>query len=93
MKKDINEEIEIPEKTEISIDKRIVTIKGPQGKIKKNMRNKKIKIDVTENKITLSAQKATQREKRIMYSIKAHLKNMIHGVNTVSYTHLTLPTN
>jgi len=81
MKKDLKEELEIPEKTQVTINKTVITIKGPEGEAQKNLNNKKIEIKIEGSKLTLSAQKATQREKRIMYAIKAHLKNMMRGVN------------
>lgn len=81
MKTDISQEIEIPEKTEVSINKGIVTVKGPKGETSKDIITKRVNVEVKDKKIVLSSKKATQREKRIMLTIKSHISNMVSGVN------------
>ena len=87
MKRDFIEEIEIPDKTGVRLNKGIVTVNGQKGEIKKNLLNKRILIEIRDNKVIISSKKATQREKKILYTIKAHIENMIYGVNN-GYTYV-----
>lgn len=87
MKTEISTEVEIPEKTEVKIDGSTVSVKGEKGEIKRKLLNKKLDMEVKDNKVVLSAKGATQREKRIMFAFESHIKNMVHGVNSpFSYT-------
>ena len=81
MKQDINEQIQIPEKTEVSIDKSLIKIKGEKGEIERRLVNPKIEISKKEDKIVLVSKKATKREKKMINTFKAHIKNMIKGIN------------
>jgi large subunit ribosomal protein L6 len=80
MKEDIKEELEIPEKVEVAIDKDTFTVKGEKGECKKKLSNPKITINQKDNKLTLFSKKATKREKKVIYTFIAHLKNMMKGV-------------
>jgi len=79
MKQDIIEKIEIPEKVEIIINE-LVTVKGPKGEVKKKLFHPFVKINNENKEIVISSKKATKREKKLVYSFKAHLNNMIKGV-------------
>lgn len=80
MKEDLKEEVEVPEKVQISIDKGIFTVKGDKGECKKSLGRPSINIKQENNKVIFFAKKATRREKKLMYTLVAHLKNMIKGV-------------
>ncbi len=80
MKEDLKEELDIPEKVEVSIDKDIFTMKGEKGECKRKLSNPRITITQKDNKITLTSKKATKREKKMLYTFIAHLKNMMKGV-------------
>ncbi len=80
MKKNITEEIEIPEGTNVDVDGRAVICK------KDNLENKRIfenhfEIKKQENKIVLNAKKATKNEKKMIMTVSAHIKNMLKGLN------------
>ena len=79
MKTDLKEEIEIPGGVQVSANK-TVHVKGPKGELERSLFHPKIRISVKDNKITLSSKKATKREAKIMYSFKAHIGNMLKGV-------------
>lgn len=81
MKANILQEIEIPEKTEVKVEGRTITVKGEKGELKRQIPVKSIKIEVNDNKILLSAEKATQREKRMILTMQSHIKNMLKGAN------------
>jgi large subunit ribosomal protein L6 len=79
MKEDLRKEIELPADISIEIDS-VVKITGPQGEVEKKLTYPKIKIFSENNKIILESKKATKREKKVMNSFCAHLKNMLKGV-------------
>ena len=80
MKLDIKEKIEIPKDVQIKLEENTIKIKGPKGDISREFLNPKIKISIQENQILISSKKATKREKKIIGTFKAHLKNMLKGV-------------
>jgi len=79
MKADITDRIEIPEGVEINIDKGMITIKGPKGEVARKLIHPKISISIEDKKIIISSKKATKREKTIIGTFKAHIKQMING--------------
>lgn len=81
MKVKLEEEVEIPEGVQVTVDKEMI-VKGPKGEVKKNMFYPGIVYKLEGNKIKLSCKSATRREKKILYSNKAHLANMMKGVIT-----------
>ena len=80
MKKEIFNEIEIPEGVEVKIDGNLTIIKGNEGEIKRKFNINKIILEKKERKIVIGNKKATKTEKRMINTITAHIKNMIKGV-------------
>jgi len=80
MKKEIFQEIEIPEGVEAEIIENVLTIKGKEGEIKKKFNINKITFEKKDNKIIIRNKKATKNEKKMINTISAHIKNMIKGV-------------
>ena len=79
MKTDINQKVEVPEKVKVEVKLPLVTVKGPKGDVSRMMTDKRIAITVEGNTITLSAARATKKEKKIMHTYGAHLRNMVNG--------------
>ena len=80
MKKEIIQTIEIPEGVEVKIDKDMLIIKGPEGENKRTFNINKLDFEKKDNQIIIGSKKATKREKKIINTITAHIKNMIKGV-------------
>jgi large subunit ribosomal protein L6 len=80
MKKEIFQEIEIPEGVEANIDGNSITIKGSKGENKRTFNITNLVFEKRGNKIIVGNKKATKKDKRMMNTIKAHIKNMIKGV-------------
>jgi len=80
MKQDIQEEVEAPSGVTVELSDSMMTVKGPKGEVNRAFKAPGIKISVKDNKITLTAKKATKREKKMLYTFRAHLNNMINGV-------------
>jgi len=75
-----NQELEIPQGVQVKVDKGIFTVKGPKGELVRNLQSNKIEYKVENNKIHLNIKKASKKEKTLMYTMLAHLKNCFKGV-------------
>lgn len=80
MKSDLKKEIVIAEGVVLSKEKGFLIARGPKGETKKKISHPKIRIEIKDNKIVFSADKATKREKAILGSFYKHIVNMIKGV-------------
>lgn len=80
MKKTILQEIEIPDGVDVEVVKNMVTVEGKEGKNKREFKIGKIKIEKKDNKIIIEYKNSTKKEKKIINTVTAHIKNMIKGV-------------
>ena len=80
MKKSLSQEIEIPKEVEANIEENKLIVKGPEGENSREFNVGKINFEKKDNKIILSHEKATKKEKKIINTTIAHIKNMIKGV-------------
>lgn len=81
MKQTIEYDLELPEKVTASIDNGIVTIKGEKGEVTRDFRDPGVSMTVKGNVIAMVAKDATKREKKRMFTYRAHMRNMMRGVN------------
>jgi len=80
MKADLKLEIEIPENVTVTVMGNEVNVKGPKGELNRRVFNPKIAVSVDDNKIVLSCNQATRREKKEINTYSKHINNMIIGV-------------
>ncbi len=80
VKKDINETVKVPEGVKVSVEGTTITIQGQKGKVEKCFDNPNIKVEVHGSEVKLSATTPAKKEKAVLNSYKAHLKNAIKGV-------------
>jgi len=80
MKKEIFQNVEIPEGVEVSLDESGVTAKGKEGENKRKFNTNKLVFEKRDNQIIIGSKKATKKEKKMINTIKAHIENMIKGV-------------
>lgn len=80
MKKKLYEVVEIPEGVEVKIDGNNMEVSGKEGTIKKTVNFSGIETKREGNKILIGGEKITKSEKKMIYTIVSHLKNMINGV-------------
>ena len=77
----LREEIEIPEKVQVTIDGMKVTVKGPKGEVTRDFSHMSgILLYLQDKKIVVETTFANRRKKANFYSIVAHINNMIEGV-------------
>jgi len=80
MKKELFVEAEIPEGVEVNLDGNTINVKGKEGELKKSYNIGKLNFEVKENKIIIGNKSSTRREKKMMNTLIAHVKNMMDGV-------------
>ena len=76
----MKQEIIIPEDVEAEINQNNLTLKGREGKNIREFNLNGISLEKKDKKIIISCEKATKKEKRIINTSTAHIKNMIKGV-------------
>jgi large subunit ribosomal protein L6 len=77
--KGLTTEIKLPKDVQIQLDKRILILKGPKGEVKRSLLDKNIEIGHKEGTIILKAHKFIRKNKKLVKSSVAHIRNMIRG--------------
>ncbi len=80
MRKEIFQKIEIPSGVEADVQGNIVIIKGKEGENARRFDVENISIKKEGNEIVVGHKTATKREKKMINTIAAHVRNMIKGV-------------
>lgn len=79
MKQELIENIDIPEGCTVTYENRVMTAKGNSGEVSRQIYHPKMQVEVKGNQVVITVPLATQREKRQMFSLAAHVKNMLRG--------------
>lgn len=58
----------------------VVTCVGPKGELSREILARKLTISANSEALTIEAKDATQQQKNLLFTYKAHIKNMIRGV-------------
>lgn len=80
MRKELYKKIEIPEGVEAEIEGTMVKVKGPEGENIRKFNTGSLELTKEGNIITVGNKKSTKKEKKLMNTIAAHIRNMIKGV-------------
>lgn len=82
-----NQTVKIPDNVEVSVKKRIVTVKGDRGKLERSFRHLAVDIYLVSPKV-LKVEKwfGTKKELAAVRTVCTHVQNMIKGVTKVSST-------
>jgi large subunit ribosomal protein L6 len=81
--------ISIPAKTEVTKHGSVLTVKGPLGELSRDFR-KEVDILINENEVQVSPAKDSIFARALWGTTAAHIRNMIHGVNTLFVKKLIL---
>jgi len=73
-------ELDIPEGIIVEISGKMVTIKGPLGELSKEISDPTVFAEVKDKKLFIKPKRLTKKQKMIINTVSAHLKNMIKGV-------------
>ena len=86
-KQHLRAEVSLPEGVTASVAGNTLAVKGPKGESKRELRQKNVSVKIDGNKIIFETKKSTKRDKKMVYSLVAHAKNMARGVTEAhSYT-------
>ncbi len=72
--------IELPSGVSASINTNEIIIKGGKGEVSRKWFNKNVKAEINGNQLVIYALNATKKEKASIYTLEAHLLNIIKGV-------------
>lgn len=80
MRKELYKKIEIPEGIDVEIHGSNIKIKGSEGENSRNFNVHSLEFVKEGNKISIGNKNSTKKEKKLMNTITAHIRNMIKGV-------------
>ncbi|RME52816.1 50S ribosomal protein L6 [Candidatus Woesearchaeota archaeon] len=73
--------VEVPEGVTVSLERGVFTVQGPKGSLQRKLHAPSVVATVKEGKVEFNAKrKPTLREKKLINTFKAHLRNMFKGV-------------
>ncbi len=75
----LEEVIHIPEGVTVNKNKREIFVSGPNGEIKRALRDRRIKIETDGDKLILSTEYPSKREVALLGTYRSHINNMIKG--------------
>lgn len=75
----LKEELEISSGVNVNIEGDKIILSKDNKEIRRKLNNR-INVKAEGNKIVLSSKKLTKREKKILYTLKAHIKNAFEGL-------------
>ncbi len=74
------ETVSVPEGCTIKVEDKKFFVKGPKGELSRVLPDKKIIVETGDGEVSLKYKNATKREKRMLLTTKAHVKNLVKGV-------------
>jgi large subunit ribosomal protein L6 len=72
--------VDIPEKTEVTVDGNIVKVKGPNGELQREL-NKFVTVEVKENQVIVNPVNDSLDARAFWGTFASHIDNMVKGVN------------
>jgi len=83
--KTMETKIDIPDGVEVKIDKKLFSVKGKNGELKRAF-DPSIKVKKEDNQIVISCETERKKHRALVGTTEAHLKNMFRGVlNKITY--------
>jgi large subunit ribosomal protein L6 len=76
----LKDTIEIPKGVTVSVKHGVFTVKGPKGEITRKLYHESVQYEVAGEEISVSSKDASKREKKLLNTMLAHIRNMIQGV-------------
>lgn len=73
--------IKLPEGIEAALNDYVITVKGPKGESSKKLKSNLASIEIKGKEIIIKSPKDNRRGKTMVNTFKAHIKNLIKGVN------------
>ncbi len=80
MKEAQSVEVSVPSGVVVTVRGTSIIAKGPKGEVTRNFLLPKLKITSENGKVVLHIERGTKREKTMLGTYQAHLRNMVKGV-------------
>jgi large subunit ribosomal protein L6 len=77
----VKDEIEVPEKVQVTLDGPMIKVKGPKGEVSRRLRDPRIKIEKKGNDVVVSCATMRAKERALVGTFAAHIRNMLVGVS------------
>ncbi len=78
---EINQKVKIPENVKVEVDNGVVRVNGSKGENERKLSHRGVEIKVEDNNVVIKCKKPSKREKTMIGTFRAHIKNMIRGVS------------
>lgn len=78
--KRMEDSVEIPSGIQSEVNGAVVRLNGPKGEVTREFKCSTVRIEKKDNNVVVFAENATKREKKMIGSFIAHIKNMVKGV-------------
>ncbi len=75
-------DVEMPSGVSATYAHKILTVKGPKGEVKREVKQKLVDVKVENNKIIFSSQRNNKTNRKMVGAIAAHARNMVRGSQT-----------
>lgn len=75
-------ELELPQGVQVEVDQKsggALAVNGPQGTVRRALMSPLVRITKESNKLVMESSRATKREKKQLYTLAAHARNMFRG--------------
>ena len=79
IRKDLREEIEVPEGINVNIEGNKITMKNDNGELNREL-SPRVKTTLEGNKVILESKEANKNQKKMFGTLKAHINNMVRGL-------------
>ncbi len=76
----LKETIVVPEGIQVEVTGRTVLVKGPKGELTREFKFPKVFFKMDNGSVVIDVTKPSKREKALVFTLRAHLKNMFKGV-------------
>lgn len=78
--KELKQTVEIPEGVNVKVAGSVVAVQGPKGEAKRTWNESKVSIKTEGKSVVLLSKNASKKQKRVLNTMEAQIKNMINGV-------------
>ena len=76
----IEEKVEVPKGVHITLKGTEMSVKGPNGTLTRKFEHTNVKVEVQGDHVTISCEMPRTRDKAVVGTFAAHIRNMIGGV-------------
>jgi large subunit ribosomal protein L6 len=77
---EVTKTIKVPQEVEVSVDRRVVTVKGSKGTLTRNFSDAPVSIQLKDDEISIETTWPRKKEASLVGTIHSHVNNMITGV-------------